>query len=96
MIEIKVRFKPADLELLDCEAAMLGINRSELVRRRVSGCNNGGSRLTPVDYHRLVVDAARFMRGAIDRTQVETLVAYVIRRLHPHLSQADASHQPPA
>ena len=96
MIQIKTHLQPTDLALLDREAAMLGITRSELIRRRVTGCNDGGSGLTPADYHRLVADASRFMRGAIDRTQVETLVAYVIRRLHPHLTQTDARHQPPA
>jgi hypothetical protein len=96
MIEIKTRLQPADLALVDRQAAALGITRSELIRRRVTGCNDGGSGFTPADYHRLVVDASRFMRGAIDRTQVETLVAYVIRRLDSHLTASIARHQPPA
>lgn len=96
MIEIKTRFQPADLALVDREAAMLGITRSELIRRRVTGCNDGGSGFTPADYHRLVADASRFMRNAIDRRAVETLVAYVIRRLDSHLTAPNACHQPPA
>ena len=96
MIEIKTRLQPADLAVVDRQAAALGITRAELVRRRVTGCNDGGSGLMPADYHRLVVDASRFMRGAIDRTQVEILVAYVIRRLDSHLTAPIARHQPPA
>ena len=96
MIEIKTRLQPADLAVVDRRAAALGITRAELVRRRVTGCNDGGSGLMPADYQRLVVDASRFMRGAIDRTQVETLVAYVIRRLDSHLTAPIARHQPPA
>ena len=96
MIQIKTHLQPTDVAMLDREAAMLGITRSELIRRRITGCNNDGSGLTPADYHRIVADAARFMRNAIDRRAVETLTAYVIQRLHQNLSQTNTSHQPPA
>ena len=96
MIQIKTHLQPTDVEILDREAAMLGITRSELIRRRVTGCNSSGSGFTAADYHRLVADAAHFMRNAIDRRAVETLTAYVIRRLHPHLIQANTSHQSPS
>jgi hypothetical protein len=75
MIEIKVRFQPADLAGLTTEAAALGVPRAQLIRDRAV------ARLTTVEYHRLVAGAAAFMRGDLSRTQVETLVAYVIRSI---------------
>jgi hypothetical protein len=76
MIEIKVRFQPDDLAALDHQAAASGISRAQLIRDRAV------ARLTTVEYHRLVAGAAAFMRGDLSRTQVETLVAYVIRSIN--------------
>lgn len=77
MKEIKVRFTPADLAVLDQQAAAAGITRSELVRSRalVSNCQHS---LTVAGYHRLVSDALTNVRGDIPRRMVEQLVAYVI------------------
>jgi hypothetical protein len=52
--------------------------------------------LTTAAYHALVADAVAFTRGDLARLQVETLVAYVIRRLDHYSRQAAARHQPPA
>jgi hypothetical protein len=52
--------------------------------------------LTTAAYHALVADAVAFTRGDLARLQVETLVAYVIRRLDHYSRQATARHQPPA
>jgi hypothetical protein len=77
MKEIKVRFTPADLAVLDQQAAAAGITRSELVRSRalVSNCQHS---LTVAGYHQLVSDALANVRGDIPRRMVEQLVAYVI------------------
>jgi hypothetical protein len=77
MKEFKVRFEPADLAVLDQQAAAAGITRSELVRSRalVSNCQHG---LTVAGYHRLVSDALANVRGDIPQRIVEQLVAYVI------------------
>ena len=77
MKEIKVRFEPADLVVLDQLAAAAGVSRSELVRSRalVANCDSG---LTVAAYHRLVSDALANVRGDIPRRMVEQLVAYVI------------------
>jgi hypothetical protein len=82
MIEIKVRFQPDDLAALDHQAAASGISRAQLIRDRAV------ARLTTVEYHRLVAGAAAFMRGDLSRTQVETLVAYVIRSISSRYTAA--------
>jgi hypothetical protein len=77
MKEVKVRFTPADLAMLDQHAALAGISRSELIRSRalVANCDAG---LSVAGYHRLVSDALANVRGDIPRRMVEQLVAYVI------------------
>ena len=90
MQEIKVRFNPDDLALIDAEAAAAGTSRAALIRDRAL------SRPTTTEYHALVADAVAFMRGDLPRLQVETLTAYVIARLYKHPSQAVANHQPAA
>jgi len=77
MKEVKVRFEPDDLVVIDQQAAMAGVSRSELIRSRalVSNCDSG---LTVARYHRLVSDALANVRGDIPRRMVEQLVAYVI------------------
>jgi hypothetical protein len=82
MIEIKVRFLPADLARLTAEAAALGVPRAHLVRdRALAGDGAEVARLTTAEYHALVAGAAAFMRGDLSRLQVETLVAYVVAKL---------------
>jgi hypothetical protein len=78
MQEIKVRFNPDDLALIDAEAAAAGTSRAALIRNRAL------RRLTTVEYHALVAGAVAFMRGDLPRMQVETLTAYVITRLDQH------------
>ena len=80
MIEIKVRFQPDDLAALDHQVAASGISRAQFIRDRA--LRPAVARLTTVEYHRLVAGAAAFMRGDLSRTQVETLVAYVIRSIN--------------
>lgn len=77
MKEVKVRFEPADLVVLDQQSAMAGVSRAELIRSRalVANCDMG---LTTAAYHRLVSDALTNVRGDIPRRMVEQLVAYVI------------------
>lgn len=78
MQEIKVRFNPDDLALIDGQAAAAGVARAALIRNRAL------RRLTTVEYHALVAGAAAHMRGDLSRLHVETLVAYVITRLNQH------------
>jgi hypothetical protein len=96
MQEVKVRFQPSDLDMLDRQAAAAGTNRSALIRQRaiVADYEQGLYGLTPTAYHALVSDAAAFMGGVIPRQHVELLTAYVITRLDSHHSQAVASPQP--
>jgi hypothetical protein len=77
MKEIKVRFEPADLMVLDQQAAAAGVSRAELIRSRalVANCDHS---LTVTSYHRLVSEALANVRGDIPRRIVEQLVAYVI------------------
>jgi len=77
MKEVKVRFTPEDLAMLDQQADAAGVSRSELIRSRalVANCDSG---LTVARYHRLVSDALANVRGDIPRRMVEQLVAYVI------------------
>jgi len=77
MREVKVRFEPSDLELLDHHAAVAGITRSELIRSRALVLNYD-AHLTVAGYHRLVSDAATHLRGDIPRSTVEHLIAFVI------------------
>jgi hypothetical protein len=91
MQEIKVRFQPADLASLDQQVAAAGTSRAGLIRDRALSLPV--ARLTTVEYHALVADAAAFVRGDLPKLQVETLIAYVITRLDQHQRQTDASHQ---
>jgi hypothetical protein len=91
MQEIKVRFQPADLAALDQQVAAAATTRAQLIRDRALSLPV--ARLTTVEYHALVADAAAFMRGDLPKLQVETLIAYVITRLHQHQRQAVADHQ---
>jgi len=77
MKEVKVRFTPADLAVLDHHAALAGISRSELIRSRalVANCDAG---LSVAGYHRLVSEALTCVRGDIPRRMVEHIVAFVI------------------
>tara|TARA_R110000868_G_scaffold31638_6_gene115950 strand:+ start:2661 stop:2945 length:285 start_codon:yes stop_codon:yes gene_type:complete len=92
MQEIKVRFNPEDIQHLERQAAAAGTNRTSLIRDRA--LSTALTRLSTVEYHALVADAAAFMRGDLSRLQVETLIAYVITRLDQHSCKADAGHQP--
>ena len=92
MQEIKVRFNPEDIQHLEQQAAAAGTNRTSLIRDRA--LSTALPRLTTVEYHALVADAASYMRGDLPRLQVETLVAYVISRLDQHHRKTNASHQP--
>ena len=77
MREVKVRFSEADLQNLDQMADGMGVSRAEVIRQRVLGGDGGG--LTVNGYHRLVSDALRLTQGAVNRREVETVVAYVVR-----------------
>ena len=86
MPEIKIRLADADLARLTAEAAAAGIPRAQLIRDRALGV----ARLRTMDYHSLVADAARFMRGDLNRQHVETLVAYVLTQLDKRQREAAA------
>jgi hypothetical protein len=77
MKEVKVRFSTEDLAVLDQQAAMAGVSRSELIRSRalVANCDRA---LSVTAYHRLVSDALTNVRGDMPRRMVEHLVAFVI------------------
>jgi hypothetical protein len=90
MPEIKIRLADADLARLTAEAAAAGIPRAHLIRDRALAPAAGVARLRTKDYHSLVADACRFMRGDLSRQHVETLVAYVLTRLDQHSRQAAA------
>ena len=90
MPEIKIRLADADLARLTAEAAVAGIPRAQLIRDRALAPAVGVAWLRTMDYHSLVADAARFMRGDLNRQHVETLVAYVLTRLDQHSRQAAA------
>lgn len=97
MHEIKLRLDRNDLDRLTAEAAAAGITRAALIRDRALVTNPcaGVAKLTTVAYHALVADAVAFMRADLSRSHVETLVAYVIRRLDQHSRQTISSHQSP-
>jgi len=84
MPEIKFNLTDDQLAHLNQQAAVAGIPRAHLIRDRALAPAVGVARLRTVDYHSLVADAARFMRGDLSRQHVETLVAYVISRLDQH------------
>lgn len=77
MKEIKVAFHEPDLEVLDQQAKLAAVSRSELIRSRalVLNCNSG---LTVSGYHRLISDATAYLRGDMPRRMVELLTAFVI------------------
>lgn len=96
MPEIKLSVTTADLQRLNAEAEAAGIPRAHLIRDRALTTTTGVAGLTTAAYHALVADAVAFTRGDLQRLQVETLVAYVIRRLDHYSRQAAARHQSPA
>jgi len=90
MPEIKIRLADADLARLTAEAAAAGIPRAQLIRDRALAPAVGVARLRTMDYHSMVADAARFMRGDLNRQHVETLVAYVLTQLDKRQREAAA------
>ncbi len=96
MPEIKLNVSTDDLHRLNAEAEAAGIPRAQLVRQRALTGGGDVAGLTTAAYHALVADAVAFTRGDLARLQVETLVAYVIRRLDHYSRQAAANHQSPA
>ncbi len=96
MPEIKLNVSAADLQRLNADADAAGIPRAHLIRNRALTATSDVAGLTTAAYHALVADAVAFTRGDLARLQVETLVAYVIRRLDHYSRQAAARHQPPA
>ena len=90
MPEIKFALTAADLAHLNQQAAAAGIPRAQLVRDRALAPAAGVARLRTMDYHSLVADAARFMRGDLNRQHVETLVAYVLTQLDKRQREAAA------
>ena len=76
MIKIEVRFDKADIELLDRMASHQNVTRSELIRRRVLGDSNGGTKRFDTRQYQDLVSAA-YRRCDMPRNQVERLVAFV-------------------
>ena len=77
---IKVSFDERDLEALDRQAQQRKISRAELIRERTF-TTVSGKKFTPQDFSTLVADAYRRNHGAIDRRQVESIVAFVFARM---------------
>ena len=76
MIRISVKFDKPDLDLLDRQASYRNVTRSELIRRRVLGEIDGGTKkFNPRQYQELVSAAHRCCD--MPRNQVERLVAFV-------------------
>jgi len=76
MIRISVKFDKPDLDLLDHQASYQNVTRSELIRRRVLGEIDGGTKkFSPRQYQELV--SAAYRRCDMPRNQVERLVAFV-------------------
>ena len=96
LIETKIRFTATELAAIDQAAAAAGTSRSAFVRDRVTNSNSSDARLTPAAYHRLVSDTCAFMRGDLNRNHIETLVAYVIRRVDQYQREAVAGDHPPS
>jgi hypothetical protein len=96
LTEVKIRFSPSDLVAIDAAAAAAGLSRSAYVRDRVTNSDSGSFKLTPAAYHRLVSDTNAFMRGDLNHNHIETLVAYVIRRLDQYQRDAVAGDHTPA
>jgi transcriptional regulator NrdR family protein len=63
MKEVKVRFAPEDLAVLDQQAAAAGVSRAELIRNRalVANCDK---RLTTAAHHELASDALTSPHGS--------------------------------
>ncbi|MEY4201003.1 MAG: hypothetical protein RLZZ265_2743 [Verrucomicrobiota bacterium] len=78
---VKVGFDPTALAEVDREAHAAGLSRAELIRQRTLTRGISTKELTPSDYHRLVSEAAAFTRGALDRRELEALVAFTISKL---------------
>jgi hypothetical protein len=78
---VKVAFDPSDISALDRDAAIQGVSRAELIRNRTLNRNAGSKQLTPTDYHRVISEAAAYTRGAIDRHQLEAIVAFTINKV---------------
>lgn len=78
---VKVAYSPEDLSQLDRDAQAAGISRAELIRTRTLTRSAGTKPFTTADYHKLVSDACAFTRGALSRSQVETLIAFTTTRL---------------
>jgi len=76
MIRIGVKFDKADIELLDRMASHQNVTRSELIRRRVLGDSNGGTKKFSSRQYQDLVSAA-YRRCDMPRNQVERLVAFV-------------------
>jgi hypothetical protein len=91
MPEIKFNLTNDQLAQLNQQAAAAGIPRAHLIRDRALAPAVGVARLRTKDYHSLVADATRFMRGDLTRQHVEVLTAYVLTRLDQHSRQAAAS-----
>lgn len=90
MPEIKFNLTDAQLAQLNQQAAAAGIPRAHLIRDRALAPAAGVARLRTVEYHSLVADACRFMRGDLNRQHVETLVAYVLTQLDKRQREAAA------
>lgn len=90
MPEIKFALTNDQLAHLNQQAAAAGIPRAQLIRDRALAPAVGVARLRTKDYHSLVAETCRFMRGDLSRQHVEVLTAYVISRLDQHSRQAAA------
>ena len=75
MKDIRIRFSPEDLEVIDRKAEEAGISRAEFIRETMFRPIMG-----PDEFRRLCSDARAHIGNAIPRLHVESLVAFTLRR----------------
>ena len=73
--DIRIRFDPEELAVIDSRAEEMGLNRSEFIRSTLARPIMG-----PGEFRRLVSDAQKHVGNAIPRLHVESLVAFTLRR----------------
>ena len=82
MKRVEVMLDEADAFRLKQEAEVLGISRSDLLRKRALSTHlNNDKVLTPRYFHELVQRTRRRAGNGVDKRQVEGIVAFVISEL---------------
>ena len=80
MKEIKAYLPPELVDQLSSQAKEQGINRSELIRNRLTAAQSD-FKLSPNDFQKTVIKIRRRYSYGLDRQQAESVVAAVISEL---------------